>query len=518
MATMARDIRLRNPIRGAVWFRSRWFRLCLFGFVLAATTLALVTGAPLAYVCGQLVLGGSVFVSLSLLAQRPLINPIQAFIALFYWWFGVGPVAIATQHYLMGRPENALQVQVSAMEALWIVAPGLLLYALAARASLRWLARTGAHARFLLPAGANYTPTLLIIYLSLAGLSSLLLLVLQAMGIQGQEETSFFGGTRTTIWWVGVIAAAGSLAPFVSSALMTALANGWKQCSYTVRVLILVLVAQTLLTALFGGMKSPLAALGATYACAYVCRWQRPPWLFMAVGMLIFILLITPYVNYGRHAALVSGAETSATREQIFREALKTPEKFLPRSLDAVNVSVFFRGIFPLASELTRRNDLFAGEWGGYTIVWGLEVPVPRVLLPTKRDSNIGNFFCRTVGADIGVSGRYDYLNNIAISIPFEFVGNYGWMAGVLSFGMLGVLWALACGWLLSPARLSSHPLTPMLVLLTLRMESPLGSFLGALRGLLIPLFLAYVIYWLLNGRTVMHSALAGARRRQRIA
>lgn len=38
-------------------------------------------------------------------------------------------------------------------------------------------------------------------------------------------------------------------------------------------------------------------------------------------------------------------------------------------------------------------------------------------------------------------------MNSIAISIPFEFVGNYGWFAGFLSFGLIGVFWSLLSGW-----------------------------------------------------------------------
>ncbi|MCD4726104.1 MAG: hypothetical protein K8R46_00440 [Pirellulales bacterium] len=461
----------------------------------------LYTDAPMTYVFGQLVLGLSVYVSLSLLADRPLINPIQAVVGTFYWWFGVGPAVIATRSVLLGTPHAALDAEVSCMEALWVVAPGLLLYAIVARWTLNWFSRTGAYARFLLPAGNNYRPQVIIAYLSLMGFSVAALVVLQWMGIQGREETSFFGGTKTTIWWVGVIAAVGSIAPFVTSALMAALAAPWKTIPWVVWILIGVVVAQTVMFALFGGWKSPIAILGAYFVCAYVSRYQRPPWLIMTVGALVFLVIITPFVSYGRHIAISSGAETSAARKQIFSEVLDDPGAFLPTAIEGMDVSVFFRGIYPLAGELTRRNGPFEGEWHGKTISRGFEAVVPRVFNPNKRDVNIGNFFCQTVGADIGVSGRNDTLNNIAISIPFEFVGNYGVVAGILSFGLIGFLWTLFVVWMLSPARLSNHPLTPYLAISTMGFESAFGHYLAGLRGLIIPLLLCFFIYKMFRGK-----------------
>ena len=498
---LEREMRFRKPLRYCAWFRSRWFLLSLAGVLCMAVLTGMATSAPVTYVLGQLALGLSVYLSLSFLANRPLINPIQAVVATFYWWFGVGPAVIATWNYLLGMPDEALFVQVSGMEALWIVAPGLLIYAIVARLTLQWFSRTGAYARFLLPTGKNYRPKVLVIYLSLMGLSMLALVVLQSLGIQGREEINFYGGTKTNFWWVGVIAAAGSIAPFVSSALMTQLVAPWKKIPLTIRILIVIVMAQTIMGALFGGWKSPIAVLGVYYAFAYISCYQRPPWLVLAIGAVVFVVFITPFVTYGRHAALISGAANLEMRKQIFSEVLKDPQAFLPNSIEAMDPAVFFRGISPLAGELTRRNSFFDGEWHGYTIAWGFEILVPRVFNPGKRDMMIGNFFAQTVGADIGVSDRNETLSNIGMSIPFEFVGNYGWVAGILSFGLIGVFWSVLCGWLLSPARLSNHPLTPLMALSTMGMEGALGHYLAGLRGLIIPLLLCFFVYRMLRGK-----------------
>ncbi len=489
------------PLRCCGWFRSLWFVLSLSGIVALAIFTGLCTGAPATYLFGQIVLGFSVYIAFYFLADRPLFNPIQAVVFVFYWWIGIGPAVVATWNYMLGMPGVALDVQVSGMESLWIVAPGLLLYAIVARLTLKAFSRTGSYARFICPVGDNYRQKVLLIYFFMMGFSAAALSALQLLGIQGMEETSYFGGTKTTIWWVGVIAAVGSISPFLTSSLMTALAAPWRNISFVVWMLIVVVVINTTVFALLGGWKSPVAILGAYFAIAYISRYQRPPWLIMIIGVLVFLIVIMPFVTYGRNMAVASGAEDSVGRKEVFMEIIKDPAAFMPTGKEGVDVSVFFRGIYPLAGELTRRNSPFEGEWMGDTILWGFEILVPRVLLPDKRDANIGNFFARTVGADIGVSRRDDTLNNIAISIPFEFIGNYGWFAGILSFGLIGVLWTLLCGWLLSPAHLSSHPLAPFLVLLTMSMEAAWGHFLGSLRELIIPLFLCYVVYRLLRGR-----------------
>ena len=121
--------------------------------------------------------------------------------------------------------------------------------------------------------------------------------------------------------------------------------------------------------------------------------------------------------------------------------------------------------------------------------------------MPDKRDMNIGNFFAQTVGVDTGVTHRSDTLTNIGVSIPFEFVGNYGWGAGILAFGLIGVFWSILSAWLLSPARLSDHPLAPFMALAAMGIEGAFGHYLAYLRGLIIPLLLCYVVYIMMRRR-----------------
>ena len=483
------------------WFMSLWFRMAMGGVISLSVAMGLYTGAPTGFVVGELVLGLSVLVSLWLLAGRRLFNPIQAVVVVFYWWFGIGPTVIALWDVLVGKPEAALAAQTLGLESLWVVAPGLIIYACVAKITLVSFSSTGRFAKFLLPRASNYRPKVILVYVLAMSFASVVLLALDRAGIHGEEETSFFGGTRTTIWWVGVIAAIGSISPFVSSALMKFCVQPWKTIPGKVKVLLGVVIAQTVFGALFSGWKSPIVFLGAYFACSYLSRHQKLPWLLLTIGATVFLFIITPFVMTGRSSAIDSGANSSELRKQVYSEVMKDPKGFLPIGLKAIDVSIFFRGIYPVAGEITRGTRLTRGQWSDDTILWGFETLVPRAINPNKRDQNIGNFFSRTVGAKIGMSNEGDTLNSLATSIPFEFVGNYGVFAGILSFGLIGFFWTILCVWVLSPMRLSSHPLAPFFVLLVTGMESPVGAFLATIRGLIIPMLFCYLVYRWLHGK-----------------
>jgi hypothetical protein len=147
-----------------------------------------------------------------------------------------------------------------------------------------------------------------------------------------------------------------------------------------------------------------------------------------------------------------------------------------------------------LAGDITRHNDIFEGEWKGYTIGWGLEAIIPRVILPEKRDVSIGNFFYHTVYSRVHNVIVTSDINNSAISIPFEVVGNYGYFAGLLSFALIGFFFSLLCCFMLSVKRLHDHPLMPMVISIGMGLEAPLGHWLAGVRGLIFPLVTIYFI------------------------
>lgn len=70
VTTLDRETRVRTAARQCSWFRSRWFLLSLGGVTALAVFTGLLTGAPAAYDLGQIILGLSVYISLSFLADR----------------------------------------------------------------------------------------------------------------------------------------------------------------------------------------------------------------------------------------------------------------------------------------------------------------------------------------------------------------------------------------------------------------------------------------------------------------
>ena len=301
-----------KPLRPPFFVHKVWFMSSLATVITLAMIVGFITSAPLSYLIGQLLLGATVYISVFILSDKPFLNPVQAVIFLFFWWFGVGPTSIAVSYLFWGKYNEALQAQTSGMESLWIVIPGLILYAIVANFAIKYFSKMRIYARFLLPDGENYRPRFLIFYSVVVGFSILSLMALRKIGLQGQEDVSFFGGKRTTIWWVGVIAAIGSSLPLINSALMSCLVKPWGEISRVQKILIVSTIILTVSNALFGGWKSPIAILGFYYVCAYISRYHRPPWRFILICTVLFVAIITPYVNYGRSLAIMSGAMCSA--------------------------------------------------------------------------------------------------------------------------------------------------------------------------------------------------------------
>ena len=166
-----------------------------------------------------------------------------------------------------------------------------------------------------------------------------------------------------------------------------------------------------------------------------------------------------------------------------------------------INIASPFRSIYQLAGEVTRRNALFQGEWEGLTIEWGLLTLVPREFYADKPPLSVGNFFAQALGVDLGMVSPEDFDTNLTLTIPFEVIGNYGWLAGILSFGAVGVAWSLLSALLLTSDRLSTHPLTPWMVGIAISFESAVGHFLASIRALIIPVLVVFILSRLLRRR-----------------
>lgn len=476
------------------WFRSYWFNICFLTIFLIALIGGLISEAPASYVLGQLFLAISFFLSMYLLADRPLINPIQFVVILFYVWFGVGPSIVSIFKIMIGDINGALEYQKLGMESLWIVSLGLIIFSFISKHTIRWAEKMGIKAKFLIPAGENYKFKSIMMLIIISISADMIVLLLSKFGIQGIEQVNQFGGTKTNIWWVGIIASFSGLKQFAYCALMVYLSKSWKKIPKRVLFLGLFVIIYSIGSALLLGSKGAFFILLLYIMIAWISRNQRIPWKILIPVILIFFLIVEPYIAMGRVLSEASEVTSSTGRMEVFKNMLMTGDIYSVKYFKEINIASPFRGIYELAGDITRHNDFFEGEWNGYTLGWGLEAIIPRTFLPGKRDLNVGNFFYHTVYSRVHDVIVTSEINNVAPSVPFEFIGNYGYFAGLLSFALIGIFFSLLCCFLLSAKRLQDHPLMPMLISLGMGLEAPLGHWLAGLRGLVFPLVMIYFI------------------------
>ncbi len=448
--------------------------------------------------CGvQLALGASSAASLLLLASRRLLNPLQSFVLVTYVWFGLGPCVTFLWYQVFESKWRSLGGDLSmSTPSAALAAFGLPLYAVCARAASARLARSG-HWSKGVPLGSQNVQSMVLaigtaVWLASAAAS-------RAFGFSGDttgvyESVGALGGTRVYSWSIGLVMACEQVGPWVLSALMWYLAQPRSRRPGGTVPLALVAIAVMAVNAVVGGWKSPLIGLALLYATAVTCRRQRPPWMIGAVSVVLFLAFIVPFVTFARLEAEKVGAD-SRLRPAVFLDVAMRPGDWLGNA-DAMDVGVLFRGVSYVGSEAIRRSDLFSGPWGGHTVFHGLEVLIPRPLLPDKRDMNIGNYVAVNIGADLGLSESTNEINNLAIFIPCEIAICFGWIAAWASFGVIGIAWSgLSCA-IVGPRNLANHPFVPILVTLPLAMEAPLGHFLAHLRGLGFGLLILLFVAW----------------------
>ena len=432
------------------------------------------------------------FVAALALLGRPLIDPLQFVACLFYWWLGVGPLAL-TAVGLATSGDDPARFAEDAVPAVAIAVCGLLGYASAAALGARLVDRLGCVVRGLGPEGDSYTPkeagTVWLFGILAAGAIP----VLAAMGVQGIEAVNFLGGKKTGLWWVGVIDALSLLRLLGLSALISyvfAAPGRWRTGAGALAAVALgQAVGSSVLSGWKAGMVVPLAICGI----CWVSRRRSIPWLAILVLGLAFLLFVEPFVAAGRLVAQQASAATPDETRAILLDYLRSDATLIsPRQ---ANAAALFRGIAPLASEITRRSSLLSGPWGGDTWLWAGELVVPRALHPAKGDGSVANFFARELGVDLGVTASGDTETGLAVTLLFEAVGNFGWLFGVILFAAVALLWGGFCAAFLSPSRLATHPFTAVVCLqLGVVFEGSLAAFLPAMRDFLLVLGLLFFV------------------------
>ena len=485
----------------ACWFHSAWFQLCLLGTIIFAIVVGCLCGGSISYILAQAALGASLFISLSALPSMPLINPLHAFIALFYWFFGVGPTITGLYYYITDSPLTAELVLNEGHAAVWLIAVGLPLFSIGARL----VARQRMPNLGVLRLKGNLSPfkaTTILFFFILGAGAELIIFILARQGL-GVEFSDMLGGTRVTAWWAGVVLQFEIFiyiaVSFASIALFDKQRQGdsaYKFCMFSIIVLSCVLLAA------IDGSKAAIMRVAVIPFIAYISRFQRPPIMYMVLIAATYILVVQPFIDYSRQVVWQRPDATVEDRVAVFFEQL-TENHFVQseKKYKYIRVESPFRFIYELSGEIIRQNNFAHGRWQGQTLWTGLQVVIPRALYPGKPDLNIGNFFAKEIAVPLGLASPFDDQHNIAITLPFEIVGNYGYLAGVVSFFVLGVICAAAIFFFIPKQNLHNHPLAPYLVVSVLQIEGSLGSILGFCRSLIVPLLFLWILWGLHNKR-----------------
>jgi hypothetical protein len=467
---------------------------CFLPMIILITLSYLVDNISLYVIFGQVALGVSTYFSLMLLRRWPLIDPIQFVVFLFHWWFAVGPSASCIFAWLRGDYSHIEFLLTNGSEALWVVAIGLPLYVFAARIILKFWPNNW-YAKFLIPDGDLYRPLTIISYFTVGALVSFILWIFSLAGVDAFQSVNYLGGTISNNWALSAIARIGDLSTFATIGLLGYICGPKSVKNRTFKILAYSLILINTIKALTSGWKGAMVIL-FFWICLIFISWRKKlPWVLIIVLGLLYFCFVEPVVSYARVQAEVQNVTTPAERVVVFREVVKN-YNFKDININRINIDSAFRGIYYFAGTIAHRSDLVSGPWKGTTLE-SLTALVPRVLMPTKLDINQGNFFAR----DLGVSDSDNYINNIGVSIPFEIVGNSGYIAGCFSFFVIGLLWTIFNVLLLSPKRLATHPLMPLFVFYTMGMEASIQQFLVKLRDLPLLLLAAWGIWLFLKKR-----------------
>ena len=437
----------------------------------------------------QCILAGGTFLSLRLLNRYPMVNPVHAVVFLFHWWFGFGPSVSAAFLSWKGDSAAADAYLTGGITPTLIVAFGLPIYAWAARWVLGHWKRP--QLTRLAPDGPTYEMGILLRMVAVAVFAGLTLEVLSHFGLRAYNTVNYFGGQVSETWWLVPVAEAGHLLDFAIAIACTLLAVPKLQKRAAIRWVISGIILVVLFRALTSGSKGQLVLPAFYYIVAFANWRRRLPWLVLIVGLVGYLSIVEPFVASMRIQAEQMSATTSAERIELFNEGWRNFE--IGATDHGTNVESLFRGTYPLAKEISDRSSFMEGPWRGQSVRDGMSALLPRFLFPNKADSNMGNFFARQLETGGGNEG---YLQNVAITIPFEIVGNYGWLAGWLSFAVIGVVWASFVAFVLTVPRMTTHPLTPYLIGFVMGIESSVGQFGNQIKMLLILLALFWVVCW----------------------
>jgi len=475
----------------------RWYivAFCFAPAILLMFLFNAADDAQLSVVTGQMALATGTYIALYLLRGKPLINPVQAVVFLFHWWFAVGPSLAIPFALLRGDGDMLSKYVASGGTALWIVAIGSPFYAFCANITLRYTRGKIKGLSFLMPQGPLYRPNTIFAYWLIGGIITLVVMILARFGMVGSQAINYLGAKVSENWFVSTLEAIGTISFLATVGVMGYLAGPVKSHAFKFKLIAIGLIIFNTVNAFTSGWKGAMVmSFAILFIVLFVWR-QKLPIIMILVLALFYLSIVEPFVRQMRFAAEVIQITTPEERTELFKQALGSGLQLGEFNLREVNIESPFREIYEYAGRIASESSFMSGPWNN-TLSEGLLALVPRAIYPDKPELNMGNFFARELGPD---PDNYDY--NIGVSIPFEFVGNYGYLAGILAFGLVGIVWTLFCVWLLSEERLATHPLAPLCIIFSLGLEASIGQFLVRFRDLPIVFGVAYVVWLILKKR-----------------
>jgi hypothetical protein len=221
---------------------------------------------------------------------------------------------------------------------------------------------------------------------------------------------------------------------------------------------------------------------------AYVSMKNRVPWIWCIAVMMLYLLFVEPFVRETRSLAELSMAASSQDRVEAIK-GFYLIDLFNSFSVVNINLESPFRNIYRSCHDICEMSSWTSGPWSGVSIEHGIRASMPRFLFPDKPLLNVGNFFA----TQLGLIGAENQVHNISITMPFEFVGNYGMASGVVGFALLGLIFGVVVSLLLPQSKLSDSCLNGVVVMMAIQSsEVPLGHLIAQIRDSII----SYTLIW----------------------
>jgi hypothetical protein len=245
------------------------------------------------------------------------------------------------------------------------------------------------------------------------------------------------------------------------------------------------------------GERARLVGLAlATLILMYYARGRKMPWRALAVGAVLLVFVVFPFVNAyrGQWGNDWSYQENPGRGFQEGVKALTSGD--VPATLDSgLRITLSrFSDVGSVATIVSKGRDLSPGS-PGETLRWTLDAVVPRAIAPGKQDPGaFGNEF----GRAYGILAPFNTTTSVAISQPGELFLSFGWLGVVAGMAVLGAVFRGLNDYF---ADRHSEPVTLALYsVAALPLINGLESIVSVgVIGLLKTLFVMIVLIWAAN-------------------